>query len=107
MDIELISNDYAQLEKLFLGDASQAYQAVKAAQSEVLASFSIDLFSGCTLYELHRYEPKKKLIEAHELSQGRPQKQTSSQKTSQSTVVAMPTQTRSLTSSMGSARTMP
>lgn len=95
VDLELLSNDYQQLERLFFGDASQAYEALRANKGDLLSSFSLDLFTGCLLYELHHYEPKKKLIEAEELRQVKPLLKPLGQKTSPLKVVATQTQTRS------------
>jgi hypothetical protein len=97
VDLELLSNDYQQLERLFFGDASQAYEALRANKGDLLSSFSLDLFTGSLLYELHHYEPKKKLIEAEELRQVKPLVKPLGQKTSQSKVVEIAPQTRSPT----------
>ena len=104
VDLSLLSNDYHQLERLFFGDAEQAHNSLQAASNEAIATFSIDLFKGCALHELHCFEPKKKLLEAHELSQVKRQQKQSSPKMSRSKAVEMPRQTRSPTSSTALAQ---
>ena len=99
-----LANDYAQLEQLFFGDASEAYDANYLDESAALQGFNLPLFKGCALLDLHRFEPKKKLIAAYSLYQEKSQKAQSKPKTSRSKAAATKTQTRSRTLSKASER---
>ncbi len=55
-----LQHDYAQLETVFFGDTREAYQGDGL-------QFNISAFQGCKLWELHRIQPRKKLMQAHSL----------------------------------------
>lgn len=87
-DLDLISDDYEQLERLFFGDATGAFDRVFLDQESAIANFNLAEFKGCQLYELHRFEPKKQILKASELRLERSQKKPSSRKTSRSKAAA-------------------
>lgn len=89
-DLDLISDDYEQLERLFFGDASGAFDRVFLDQESAIAQFNLAEFKGCQLYELHRFEPKKQILKASELrlSRVKSQKKPSARKTSRSKAAA-------------------
>ncbi|MEO0373215.1 MAG: hypothetical protein AAF329_01050 [Cyanobacteria bacterium P01_A01_bin.17] len=87
-DLDLISNDYEQLERLFFGDASGAFDRVFLSQESAIANFNLAEFKGCALYELHRFEPKKQMIKASELRLAKSQKKPSARKMSRSKAAA-------------------
>ena len=98
-DLSLLGNDYEQLERLFFGDASQAYSRDSVSEEHSLGLFNIALFEGCKIWHLHRFEPKKKLMQAVALRQERSQSEASPPPTSLSKPVALNRPTRSPTSS--------
>lgn len=101
-DLDLLGNDYEQLEALFFGDASDAYSRDFVNQDAAIAHFNLSAFKGCKIWDLHRFEPKKKLMQASDLRQEKSQPQPSNQKTSPSKPAAIQKRTRSLSSVRGS-----
>ena len=106
--LDMISNDYEQIERLFFGDTSSAYKRDFADQEAAIANFNISLFQGCEIWHLHRFEPKKKLMQASVLRERRSREKSQAedlpQKTSQSKPVELKRPTRSPTSSMALER---
>lgn len=103
IDLELLGNDYAQLEQLFFGDIAQAYSRDYGEQELAIAQIDISQFKGCDIWNLHRFEPKKKLIQANELRQEKSRQQPLDPKISRSKPAATKKPTRSPTSSTGLA----
>lgn len=107
-DLMLLGNDYEQIERLFFGDTSQAYARDFVDQNAAIANFNLSLFEGCKIWELHRFEPKKKLMQASDLrisrSQAKSQQKPSAPEISRSKPVALRKPTRSPTSSMDLAQ---
>lgn len=65
-----LGSDYEQLERLFLGDAGAALSGnLTNLSGEVV--FDLKAFEGCALWELHRVNPKKKILEAYTLHSDR------------------------------------
>ena len=97
--LESLSSDYEQLGQLFFGDPSGAWQGD-------IDTFNLQAFQGCKLWELHEVTPRKKLIAADQLRRAKLQTEPSPPQTSRSKAAATPKQTRSQTSSTGSAKSV-
>jgi hypothetical protein len=104
LDLELLSNDYEQLERLFFGDISGAYQRDYGDQEIAIAQIDISQFKGCDIWQLHRFEPKKKLMQANDLRREKSPPLPSEPKTSRSKTAATKKRTRSPISSTDSAQ---
>lgn len=92
--LDKIARDYEQLEALFLGDVSRAYDARKDlvlrslpdTNSNAIIAFEVEKFIGPKLLWLHEFEPVKKMVRAYN-AQSTPetsQEENSPQMTSQS-----------------------
>jgi hypothetical protein len=65
-----LGSDYEQLESLFMGDVGPALGSnITNLSGEVI--FDLKAFQGCKLWELHRVNPKKKIVEAYNLKSDR------------------------------------
>jgi len=96
--LDAIADDYEQLGLLFLGDASKAWKGLDGNEGDV-ATFQLDNFQGCKLWELHEVFPRKKLLNAYQLAQERSPAEPSPPTTSPSKRRATKQQTPSPTSS--------
>lgn len=74
-----ISNDYEQMERLFFG---------VQPKRDRMGQFNLQDFEGSLIYELHRYNPKKKLLDAVQLQEERSLTESLPQKTSRSKAAA-------------------
>jgi hypothetical protein len=95
--LESLSSDYEQLGQLFFGDPSGAWHGS-------IETFDLKAFAGCKLWELHEVNPRKKLIAADQLRRAKPPTAPLPQLTSPSKPAGTQKQTRSRTSSTGSAK---
>ena len=78
--LDAIANDYEQLELLFFGDYKGALDHFN--------QFNVSQFAGASIYDLHRYNPKKKIQDAGQLERERNPIEELSPKTSRSKAAA-------------------
>lgn len=64
-DLDLLDGDYIQLERLFF------CQSMDVNSGQMIADFNLDQFKGGLILELHRFNGKKKLIQAEAHRQSR------------------------------------
>jgi hypothetical protein len=69
LDLELLSNDYEQLESLFLCQGKSV--AVEQVHNYSLALFNLDEFAGSKILNLHKFNPRRILEEADEMRRQR------------------------------------
>lgn len=60
-DLDELDNDYEQIEKLFFTQASDSAPGAKTTE------FNLDTFQPGLLFEMHRFNGKKKLLEANQI----------------------------------------
>lgn len=68
-DLDILTNDYEQLETLFLCQGKNV--EVEQVHNYSLALFNLDEFAGCKILNLHKFNPRRILEEADELRQQR------------------------------------
>lgn len=97
-ELDKLASDYEQLQQLFFGDPTAAWQGP-------LATFDLDAFQGCELWRLHEVNPRKKLIAAEESRKARLRQENSPPQTSPSSpqetskVTSLPTSSTALAKS--------